>query len=146
MIHRRGCGERLQLSPRPWASCLFWVPNIMLANRVSEWGKLLGQPALGETGLGARTGTAGDTGSRTRWNRQAGERSNLPVWAVVTVTVGASPMADHHPGEQDRRGQHRRLIWFIYCAVGYKLENFRGVIKVTFLSLACMFARSNSTV
>lgn len=96
---RRMLEERSGLSPKPWALCVFWVPNVTITNQVSEWGKLLGHQALRDAGLRACTGTAGDTGSRTWWNRQARDQSHLPVWTIVIIMVtGAVLMADHHPG------------------------------------------------
>lgn len=56
------------------------------------------QQAVGEAGLRARAGTAGDAGSRTRRDGQAGDRRDLPVRAVVVLLTGAVLMADHHPG------------------------------------------------
>lgn len=79
--------------------------RVMFSNRTSERGELLGQQTLAGAGLGASTGTTGNTRSRTWGDGQTGGRGNFPVQAVLVVTVmgGAVKMADHHPGDTDRR-------------------------------------------
>lgn len=61
------------LDPELCASSGYWT--FTGAQTVSQ----LGQRTLGKIELRACAGTAGDTGSRTRRSRQAGERCNLPV-------------------------------------------------------------------
>ena len=64
---------------------------------------MLGQQAVGEAGLRAGTGTAGDTGAGTGRHGQAGEGGRLPVRTLVIVTVmGALLVGHHHPAEQHR--------------------------------------------
>lgn len=67
------------------------------------------QQALGEAGLRACTGTAGDTRSRTWRNRQAGGQSDVPD--VGIVFLGALLLlADHHPAGRKRRGQQEHTL------------------------------------